>query len=140
MTTWMSRSMGTLVSTVSRKRRNSCARWRAMHLPMMVPAFTSRAANSEVVPCLLPMRPGQAERLGAIQRLDLRLLIDAEHQRAIWRVEVEADDVAHLVDEQRVCRQLEGFAAVRLERERPPDAMHDRDRQTRGLGHRARTP
>src|SRR5258707_15298976 len=27
--------------------------WRAMHLPMMVPAFTSRAANSEVVPCRL---------------------------------------------------------------------------------------
>jgi len=39
-----------------------------------------------------------------------------------------------------VCRQLEGFAPVRLERERPPDAMHGRDRQSRGLGHRARTP
>src|SRR5260370_42589402 len=87
-------------------------------------------------------------RLGAIQRLDLRFLIDAEHQRVVWRVEIEADDVAHpgsgpgqaLVNEERICRQLEGFAAVRLEAEAPPDEMNRLDRQTRGLGHRARTP
>src|SRR5512144_1444354 len=53
MMTWMSRSAGTLFSTVSRNRRNSCARWRGMHVLMMVPAFTSRAANNEVVPCRL---------------------------------------------------------------------------------------
>jgi len=46
------------------------------------------------------------QRLGAIQRLDLRFLIDAEHQRVVWRVEIEADDVAHLVNEERICRQL----------------------------------
>ena len=50
MMMWISRSAGTVVSTVSRNRQNSCARWRGMHLPMMVPAFTSRAANNEVVP------------------------------------------------------------------------------------------
>jgi hypothetical protein len=41
----------------------------------------------------------------------------------VRRVEIEADDVAHpgsgpgqaLVNKQRVCRQLEGFAPVRLE-------------------------
>ena len=91
------------------------------------------------VPLGLPGSHRQ-QRLGAIQRLDLRFLIDAEHQRVVRRVEIEADDVAHLVNKQRVCRQLEGFAPVRLEGERPPDAMHGRDRQTRGLGHRARTP
>ena len=53
MMTCMSRSAGTLRSTSSRNRRNSCARWRGMHLPMIVPAFTSSAANSEVVPCRL---------------------------------------------------------------------------------------
>lgn len=53
MTMWMSGSDGTLFSMVSRKRRNSCARWHDMHLPTMVPALTSRAANSEVVPCRL---------------------------------------------------------------------------------------
>ena len=56
-THWSTRSMakatGVSVSTVSRKRRNSCARWRGMHLLMMVPAFTYRAANNEVVPCRL---------------------------------------------------------------------------------------
>src|SRR5260370_23124299 len=70
-------------------------------------------------------------RLGAIQRLDLRFLMDAEHQRVVRRVEIEADDVAHpgsgpgqaLVNKERICRQLEGFAPVRLEGERPPDAM-----------------
>ena len=40
------------------------------------------------------------QRLGAIQRLDLRFLIDAEHQRVVRRVEIEADDVAHLVNKQ----------------------------------------
>ena len=40
------------------------------------------------------------QRLGAIQRLDLRFLVDAEHQRVVRRVEIEADDVAHLVDKQ----------------------------------------
>src|SRR6266478_825489 len=42
------------------------------------------------------------QRLGAIERLDLRFLIDAEHQRVVRRVEIEADDVAHLVNKQGV--------------------------------------
>jgi hypothetical protein len=62
------------------------------------------------------------QRLGAIGRLDLRFLIDAEHERVVRRVEI-----AHLVNEEGTCRQLEGFAAVRLQRERPLDAMHGRD-------------
>ena len=53
MMTWMSRSRGRFLSTASRKRRNSAARWRDMHWPMIVPAFTSSAANNEVVPCRL---------------------------------------------------------------------------------------
>jgi hypothetical protein len=64
------------------------------------------------------------QRLSAIQCLDLRLLIDAEYQGTVWRVEVEADDIANLVDEQRIGRRLEGLAAVWLQRERLPNAMH----------------
>ncbi len=90
-------------------------------------------------PLGLPRPQGQ-QRLGAIQRLDLRLFIDAKHQCTIRRVEIEADDFPHLLDEQRIGGQLEGFAAMRLERERSPDAMHRRDRQTRGPRHRARAP
>ena len=42
------------------------------------------------------------QRTGAIQRLDLALLVDAENERALGRVEIEADDVADLLHKQRV--------------------------------------
>ena len=38
-------------------------------------------------------------RLGAIERLDLRLLVNTEHQRAFGRVEVEPDDIDDLLGE-----------------------------------------
>jgi hypothetical protein len=41
---------GQLSSTSSRNLRNSLARGGGMHWPMTVPAFTSSAANSDVVP------------------------------------------------------------------------------------------
>ena len=47
------------------------------------------------------------DRLLAIQRLDLALLVDAEDERPVRRGQVKADDVAYLVDEQRIARQLE---------------------------------
>ena len=43
----------------------------------------------------------KAERqygLRAFQRLDLRLLIDAQHNRVIWRIEVEPNDIFDLVN------------------------------------------
>ena len=67
--------------------------------------------------------PGQhrQDRRGAIQRLDLGLLIDAEHDGALGRVEIEPDDVADLGDELRIPGELERLLAVRLQPERPPD-------------------
>ena len=62
-------------------------------------------------------RSHRQQRLGAVERLDLRLFIDAQHQGMVGRVEVEPDDVAHLVDKQRIAGQLEGFEAVRLQPE-----------------------
>ena len=58
--------------------------------------------------------PHRQQRVRAVERLDLRLLIDAQHQRMVGRVELEADDVAHpcsgqgqaLVDEQWSCDSL----------------------------------
>ena len=44
---------------------------------------------------------GQAGR-GPVQGLDLAFLIDREDQRLLRRVEIQADDVADLVDELRV--------------------------------------
>ena len=49
-------------------------------------------------------RPHRQQRLSAVERLDLRLFIDAQHQGAVGRVEVEPNDVAHLVHKQRVGR------------------------------------
>ena len=38
-------------------------------------------------------------RLGAVERLNLRLFVHAQDHRVVGRVEVQADDVAHLLDE-----------------------------------------
>ena len=41
---------------------------------------------------------------------DLRLFVDAQHQRVLGRTHVEADDVPNLVDEKRVLRELAPLA------------------------------
>ena len=56
-----------------------------------------------------------AERLGAIECLDLGLLINAKHEGVVGRVDAGADDVAHLVDKQRI------RMGKRLEEIQPPD-------------------
>jgi hypothetical protein len=68
----------------------------------------ARGAGAPVVVGGALGRAGQhrQDRGGAIQRLDLGLLIDAQHDRALGRVQVEPDDVADLVEQQRV---LESF-------------------------------
>ena len=65
------------------------------------------------------------------QRLVAHLLVHAEHDRALRRIQVEADDVADLLDEQRVLRELPGVLAVRLEPERPPDPRAPRSASAR---------
>ncbi len=65
---------------------------------------------------------GQA-RLGAVKSLDLTLLIHAQHQRLVRRIEIEPDDVGQLLDQVLVAAELEGleprwFKAVLL-----PDAL-----------------
>jgi zinc-finger of transposase IS204/IS1001/IS1096/IS1165/Transposase len=47
-------------------------------------------------------------RLGAVQRLDARFLVHAQHHRLLRRIVVQADDIDDLVHEQRVGGQLEG--------------------------------
>ena len=70
-----------------------------------------RAVALVVAAPLRLARPHGQHRLGAVERLDLALLVDAEHQRG----------VAHLVDELRVARQLEALDPVRLQAEGAPD-------------------
>jgi hypothetical protein len=56
-------------------------------------------------------RHHRQDRLLAIECLDLALLIDAEDEGSVGRGKVKADDIADLVDEQRICRQLECLAS-----------------------------
>src|SRR3546814_9262170 len=53
-------------------------------------------------------------RLAAVERLDLALFIDAQDQRTLGRRQVEPDNVAHLLDEQGISRELEALRTVRL--------------------------
>jgi len=80
------------------------------------------------------------QRLRAIEGLDLALLIDADHQRLVGRIEIEPDDVAHLLDELRIGGELERLRPMRLQRERAPDALHRGRRDTRRLRHVAGAP
>ena len=80
------------------------------------------------------------QRLRAVQRLNLALLIHAEHQGVIGRVHIQAHDVAHLFDQLRVRRQLEGIGAMRLQSEGMPDPADGHPAQSGGLGQSARGP
>ena len=64
-------------------------------------------------------RAHRQDRRGPVQRLDLGLLIDAQHDGSLGRVEVQADDIADLVDEQRVLGELPRVLAVRLRARTP---------------------
>ena len=60
------------------------------------------------------------QRLRSVERLDLRLLIDAEHRRMRRGIQIEADDIADFLHQQRIVRQLERLASMRLQPERAP--------------------
>jgi hypothetical protein len=70
-------------------------------------------------------------RLGAIQRLDLRLLIHAQDQRALRRRQIQADDVDHLLDQLRILGELKRPDLVGLEFVITPDPVDRRGRDPR---------
>ncbi len=110
---------------------------------MTLPWSTSRAANrvgGAVALIVVGHRPAaprlqRQTRLGAVERLDLRLLIDAEHHRVRRRVNVKPDDVAQLGDEFRIARQFELPHPMRLEPMGAPDALHRGKADPGGFGH-----
>ena len=75
------------------------------------------------------------KRSGAVQGLDLGLLVYAQDQRPVRRVEIEPHNIPHLLNEEGIRRQLEGLGAVRLQREGTPDATHRVVAQTGTPGH-----
>src|SRR6266542_981768 len=72
-------------------------------------------------------RKGRSDRQdwpGPIQRLNLRLVIDAEHQSLFRRIQIEPHDVGHLAVKVRVRAELEGFHPMRLQSMLLPDPVH----------------
>jgi hypothetical protein len=63
-----------------------------------------------------------------------------QHQRPIKRIEIRADDVPHLSDEEGIFRELERLDPVRLQGERSPDPIDDTLAQSLGLGQGAGAP
>ena len=102
--------------------RNSWWRWRGRHCP--IDAAVEHVERGEqgggaVALVVVGHRAGAAglhrqARLGAVERLDLALLVDAQHQRLLGRVEVQPDDVGQLLGEARVVGELERSHPVRL--------------------------
>jgi hypothetical protein len=75
--------------------------------------------------------PKREHRLRTFQSLNLALLIDAQHNGLIGGIEVQADDVPDLVDEQRIGGKVEAFGAVWLNAEQ---CEHPRDSALRQAG------
>ena len=74
-----------------------------------------RSVAGIIVSAPLDLTDAQRQkRLGAVERLNLALFVDAENHRALEPRQVEADDVASLFDEPRIGRQLEDLGAVQL--------------------------
>src|SRR5439155_8242305 len=86
---------------------------RAMALVVMRPAFHLAGLHRQ-------------QWLRAIEGLDLRLLIDAEHRRMCRGIQVQADDIADLLDEQWIVGQFERLAPMRLQPKRVPHAADGR--------------
>ena len=79
-------------------------------------------------------------RLGPVERLDLGLLINAKHDGTVRRIEIEANDLGHLLLEHRVVRDLEALHDMRLETCIGPDAPDARGRYAHRLRHRRAAP
>jgi hypothetical protein len=64
---------------------------------------------------IAPIAHGVTWRERSIQRLNLRLLIDTEHDGVVGRIRVQADDVADVFRSATDLRQFERFAPLRLQ-------------------------
>ena len=78
-------------------------------------------------PTLLHRQPG----LGAVERLDLALFVDRQHDGMGGRIDVEADDIAELLGELGVVGELECLHPVRRQAVGLPDALHADRRRCR---------
>ena len=78
--------------------------------------------------------------LGPVERLDLTLFVDGQHNGVSRWINVEADDIAQLADELRIVGKLELPHPVRLKPVGAPDALNRTDGNTSGLCHQRAGP
>ena len=90
--------------------------------------------------CLRPSFLHGKRRLRASQRLNLRFLVHRQDHRMLGRVDVEPHDVAQLVHERRVRRQLEEPQAVRRQAVLLPDEAHGRESKADPCCHGSQRP
>ena len=78
--------------------------------------------------------------LGAIQSLNLTLLIDAQHDRVLRGRQVDPDHIGELLQKLRITGELEAFAQMRLQPVILPGALNRVFADPLNAGHRARAP
>ncbi len=78
--------------------------------------------------------------LRAFERLSLALLVHAQDQCILGRARVQADHVAQFLDEELIGRELEAFAAMRLQAEQLEVTVQTLWRDSRFGGDRAHAP
>ena len=79
-------------------------------------------------------------RLGAVQSLNLTFFIHAKYQGMIGRIQVKADDVPYLLDEERIGGKFEATSSVRLHGKGLKHAMHGGFGNATVVGGLANTP
>src|SRR3954465_7310337 len=98
-------------------------------MPLVIVRLSCRYAWSE-----------RQHRLGAVQRLDLALFINAQHDRMIWRIHIQSHDVPHLLHKLRVFGEFEVLYPMRLQPECTPDPHNGGLRQSCLLGPQSTAP
>ena len=78
--------------------------------------------------------------LSSVQSLNLRFLINAQHERSIRGIEVQADNIVKLLNKLLVPAQFEGLSQMRFELMLPPDSPNGSFTHTLSFGHRSGTP
>ena len=101
-----------------------------------------RCAVAFVIVCHRPAAPFLHRKTGLrpVEGLDLTLLVNAQNKGLVRRIEIQADNVAELLNEVLIAAELEGLDQMRLEVVLLPYATNRCFTDPLRFGHRARTP
>ena len=78
--------------------------------------------------------------LSSIQSLNLRFLVNAQHERFVRGVEIQADNIVKLLNKLLIAAQLEGLSQMRFKLMPPPDPANRSFTHSLGFSHQSSTP